>query len=138
MTPTSKYLLIPLLAAAAMLVLPAPPPAPPATKDAPKAAPGAAPKTVAKVEAAKPPAKPAPPVVKLLEAPAPLLTYVFPAGGRRGTTVPAIATGTDLGGDASATSVWISGKGVTGRVLAFKDPTHVNLELTIAPDAELT
>jgi len=67
-----------------------------------------------------------------------LLTYVFPAGGRRGSTVPAIATGTDLGGDASATSVWISGKGVTGRVLAFKDPTHVNIELTIAPDAELT
>ena len=142
MTRASKYLLIPLLASAAMLLLPAPPPAPPAAppaaKDALKAAPGAAPKPVAKDEAAKPPAKPAPPVVKLLEAPLPLLTYVFPAGGRRGTTVPAIATGTDLGGDASATSVWISGKGVTGRVLAFKDPTHVNIELTVAPDTELT
>ena len=133
MTPTSKYLLIPLKASAAMLLMPAPPPAP-VTGGAPKAAP----KTVAKVNAVKPPAKPVPPVVKLLEAPLPLLTYVFPAGGRRGSTVPAIATGTDLGGDASATSVWISGKGVTGRVLAFKDPTHVNIELTIAPDAELT
>jgi hypothetical protein len=75
---------------------------------------------------------------KLLEAPLPLLTSVFPAGGRRGTIVPAIATGTDLGGDAAATSVWISGKGVTGRVLAFKDPTHASLELTIAPNADLT
>jgi hypothetical protein len=85
-----------------------------------------------------PKAKPAPPVVKLLEAPLPLLTFVFPAGGRRGTTVSAIATGTDLGGDAAATAVWISGKGVSGRVVAFKDPTHVSLELTITADAELT
>lgn len=89
--------------------------------------------------AAPPVAKaPAKPVVKQLEAPLPLLTSVFPAGGRRSTTVAAVATGTDLGGDASTTSVWISGKGVTGRVLAFKDPTHASIELTIAPDADLT
>ncbi len=109
MTPSSNYLLIPLLAWAAMA-------APPA----------------------KPPAKIAPPAIKPLEAPLPLLTYVFPAGGRRGTTVAAIATGTDLGGDVAATSVWVSGKGISGRVLAFKDPTHASLELAIAPDAELT
>ena len=139
MTPSSKYLLIPLLASAAMLLLPAPPPpAPPATPPATPSAAKAAPKTVAKVEPAKPPAKPAPPVVRLLEAPLPLLTFVFPAGGRRGTTVQTVATGADLGGDAAATSVWVSGKGVTGKVLAFKDPTHANLELTIAPDAALT
>jgi hypothetical protein len=27
---------------------------------------------------------------------------------------------------------------VTGRLLAFKDPTHANIEVTIAPDADLT
>jgi hypothetical protein len=108
---TVAYFLIPLFAATLMA-------APPATKA---------------------PAKPAPPpVVKQLEFPLPLLTSVFPAGGRRGTTFAVLATGTDLGGDVAATSVWVSGKGVTGRVLGFKDPTHANLELTIAPDAELT
>ena len=80
----------------------------------------------------------APPVVKPLEAPLPLLTSVFPAGGRRGATLPVTVTGTDLGGDVAATSVWISGKGITGRVLAFKDPTHATVELTLAPDAEPT
>jgi hypothetical protein len=83
-------------------------------------------------------APPAPPVVKQLEFPLPFLTSVFPAGARRGTTVPILATGTDLGGDAAATSIWVSGKGVTGRVLSFKDPTHANVQLTVAPDAELT
>jgi hypothetical protein len=86
-----------------------------------------------------PPAKKAAsPVVKPLEAPLPLLTSVFPAGGRRGTTVQVVATGTDLGGDVAATSVWVSGKGVAGKVTAFKDPTHTTVELTIAPDADLT
>jgi hypothetical protein len=85
--------------------------------------------------ASAPPAKP--PAPKLLEAPLPLLTSVFPAGGRCGTKVQATATGTDLGGDVAATSVWVSGKGVTGKVLAFKDPTHAGIEVTIAPDASL-
>ncbi len=137
MISRAKYLFLSFLALWAILMVTAQTSSAPAGKNASNAAPNAAPKAAPKI-AAKPPVKPAPPVVKLLEAPLPLLTSVFPAGGRRGTTVPAIATGTDLGGDASATSVWVSGRAVTGRVLAFKDPTHANIELTIAPDADLT
>jgi hypothetical protein len=114
-----KYCLIPVIALAGVLALPGAP-------------------ADVKPKVAAPPKKAPPPVVKPLENPLPLLTAVFPAGGRRGTTVQAVATGTDLGGDAAATSVWVSGKGVQGKVLGFKDPTHVNLEVTIAADAELS
>jgi hypothetical protein len=101
MMSTLKYLhvphfLMPLVILAAFLMMSAQTAPPPATNDVPVKP---AIKTVtAKNDAAvKPPAKPAPPVVKLLEMPLPLQTSVFPAGGRRGATVPATATGTDLG-----------------------------------------
>src|SRR3982751_5811655 len=68
-----------------------------------------------------PPAKPAPP--PLLEAPQPFIAYVFPAGGQCGQTVEVTATGTNLvvaGDKPEINSVFVTGGGVTGRVLEAK------------------
>jgi hypothetical protein len=82
----------------------------------------------------------------------PFVMYVFPAGAPRGTTVEGImARGRGLEG---TSEVHVSGKGVTGKVLAIEEPSTalrqrsanrqdqaenpnvVKFSVTIAPDAE--
>lgn len=103
-------------------------------------APGAESKD-AKSKAAPPPAKKGPPPPpKLLEAPQPLITWVFPAGGRRGSTFEALATGQNLvapGSPLEQNQVTFTGEGVTGKVIDGKDPNRVRISITIAPGAEL-
>ncbi len=48
------------------------------------------------------------------------ITYVFPAGGQRGTTIKTMARGRGLEG---ASEVRISGQGVTAKVLAIEEPS---------------
>jgi hypothetical protein len=90
----------------------------------------------AAVQPTKKPAPPPPP----LEAPLPLLNYVFPAGGQRGQTVEITAYGTNVvvtGDHPEVNSVLVTGGGVTGKVLEAKEPNKARFSLTIAKDAAL-
>src|SRR5262245_33684563 len=91
------------------------------------------------VLAADAPKKPVPPPPPPpLEAPQPFVAYVFPAGGQRGTTVEIAATGTNLvvvSPTPEVNSVFVTGGGVTGRVIEAKEPNKAKFALTIAPDA---
>src|SRR3954471_15834994 len=60
--------------------------------------------------------------------PQPVLTWVYPAGGRQGTTVNVTLSGTGV----EPQSVYVSGEGIRTKVV---DPKHV--DVTIAPDATL-
>jgi hypothetical protein len=53
----------------------------------------------------------------------PNIAFIFPAGGQRGKTVEATVAGDGLKG---ATAVWISGKGVTGSILADDIPAAMS------------
>ena len=80
----------------------------------------------------------------------PLVSYVLPAGGQRGTTAEVAVRGRYLIG---ATGIYISGKGISGKVVdvtepdkgkrrpqrldAAKYPHQARLAVTIAPDAEV-
>jgi hypothetical protein len=68
----------------------------------------------------------------LLEPVQPVLAWIYPAGGQRGTTVEVTASGTAI----APQSVLITGGGVTARVLDAKDPAKVRIAVAIAPDAE--
>src|SRR6476646_8569260 len=89
--------------------------------------------------AADAPRKPAPPPPPPpLEAPQPFVAYVFPAGGQRGQTVEILATGTNIVVVSPApgvNSVFVTGGGVTKRVIEAKEPNKAKFSLTIAPDA---
>jgi hypothetical protein len=102
-----------------------------AKKDAPKQKAGARAGSKSSAAATKKgTTKAAPPPDGL--PPQPFLGYVFPPGGRRGSTLETRATGTDLQG---ATAVRVTGTGVTARVAEVVSPTSARLEVTIAPDA---
>ena len=68
----------------------------------------------------------------LLEPVQPVLAWIYPAGGQRGTTVEVTASGTAI----APQSVLITGGGVTARVVDAKDPAKVRIAVAIAPDAE--
>src|SRR5436190_1032100 len=81
------------------------------------------------------PKKPPPPP---LETPQPFVSYVFPAGGQRGQTVEITATGTNVvqvKSDGSENGVFVTGGGVTGRVVEAKEPNKAKFSLAIAADA---
>ncbi len=67
-----------------------------------------------------------------LEPPQPVLSWIFPAGGRQGTTVEVALSGTGIQPD----SVLISGNGAAARVLEAKDAKNARIAVTIAADAE--
>lgn len=93
-----------------------------------------------KAKAAPPAKKGPPPAPKWIEAPLPQLNWVFPAGGQRGSTFEALATGQNLVAPDTpleANSVTFSGAGVTGKVVDGKDPNKVRILITVAPDAAL-
>jgi hypothetical protein len=73
--------------------------------------------------------KPAPP--PNIEPPLPVLSWIYPAGAARGTTVEILATGTSILPD----TVLVTGLGVTGKVVDGKDPNKVKLSVTVAADA---
>ncbi len=81
----------------------------------------------------------------------PYVMYVYPAGAQRGTTAERMARGRGLEG---ASEIRISGKGLTGKVIAVEEPSTrlqqrsanrqdqaenpnvVRFSVTVAPDAE--
>jgi hypothetical protein len=77
-------------------------------------------------QAKKPPA-PAP-----LEPPQPVLTWIYPSGGQRGTSFEVALSGTGVAPD----TVLITGTGVTAKPLDAKDANNARISVTIAPDAE--
>jgi hypothetical protein len=78
---------------------------------------------------AQAPKKPAPP--PNIEPPQPVLSWIYPAGAARGSTVEILATGTSIAPD----TVLVTGTGVTGKVVDAKDPNKVKLSVTVAADA---
>jgi hypothetical protein len=66
------------------------------------------------------------------QPPQPVIKFVFPAGGQRGTSVDVIANGTGFQG---ASAVRVSGGGVTGQVVKVENPNLVRITVTIDPDA---
>jgi hypothetical protein len=78
------------------------------------------------------PAPKAPPAPQVLEPPQPVLAWIYPAGGQRGTTVEVTASGTAIAPE----TVLITGGGVTARVVDAKDPAKVRIAVAIAADAE--
>jgi hypothetical protein len=80
-------------------------------------------------QAAKKPAAPPPNI----EPPQPVLSWIYPAGAARGSTVEVLATGTSIAPD----TVLVTGGGVSGKVLDAKDPNKVRLSVTVAADAEV-
>ncbi len=75
--------------------------------------------------------KPAPAPPPPLEAPHPVLAWMYPAGGQRGTTVEATLSGTGI----TPETVLVTGGGVTAKMLESKDPKVTRLSIAIAADA---
>jgi hypothetical protein len=71
----------------------------------------------------------APPLLEPLQ---PVLGFLYPAGGQRGTSIEVTASGTSI----VPQTVLVSGGGVTGKVVDGSQPNKVKFSLTIAPDAE--
>ena len=62
----------------------------------------------------------------------PVLAWIYPAGGQRGTTIEVTASGTSI----VPQTVLVTGGGVTGKLLDGSQSNKVKLSLTIAADAE--
>ena len=77
----------------------------------------------------KAPAPPPPPI----EPVQPVLAWIYPAGGQRGTTVEVTASGTSIVPE----KIVVTGGGVTGKVLDGSAPNKAKFSLTIAPDAAI-
>jgi hypothetical protein len=77
-------------------------------------------------------AKKAPAAPPLLEPLQPVLAWIYPAGGQRGTTIEVTASGTSIVPE----TVLVTGGGVAGKVTDGSQPNKVKLSLTIARDAE--
>src|ERR1043166_5601699 len=74
------------------------------------------------------------------QAPQPVISFLFPAGGQRGKTVEITASGTNLvrAIDSEAIdSVRVSGSGVSARIVQATNHNVVRVALTISPDAAL-
>ncbi len=76
--------------------------------------------------------KKAPAAPRLLEPVQPVLAWIYPAGGQRGTTFEVTASGTSIVPQA----VLVTGGGVTGKLVDGATPNKAKFSLTIAPDAE--
>lgn len=70
----------------------------------------------------------------LAQPPQPSLSWVFPAGGRRGSTVEVTVSGANL---TNVIGARVSGGGVTAEVIQSLNANSARLRLTIAPNAEL-
>jgi hypothetical protein len=79
-----------------------------------------------------PAAKKAPAAPPLLEPVQPVLGWIYPAGGQRGTTIEVTASGTSIVPE----TVLVTGGGVTGKVTDGSQPNKVKFSLAIARDAE--
>ena len=62
----------------------------------------------------------------------PVLAWIYPAGGQRGTTIEVTASGTSI----VPQTVLVTGGGVTGKLLDGSQSNKVKLSLSIAADAE--
>jgi hypothetical protein len=62
----------------------------------------------------------------------PVLAWIYPAGGERGTTVEVTSSGTGIVPEA----ILVSGGGVTGKLIDGATPNKARFTLAIAPDAE--
>jgi hypothetical protein len=69
---------------------------------------------------------------KNLEPPLPVLAWIYPSGGRRGSTVEVTLAGTGIQPD----RVLISGGGATARVVEAGEGKTAKIAVEIAPDAE--
>ncbi len=85
------------------------------------------------VPAASAQQKKAPAPAPLIEPLQPVLAWIYPAGGQRGTTLEVTASGTSIVPE----TVLVTGGGVTGKLIDGSTPNKVKLSLTIAPDAAL-
>lgn len=65
---------------------------------------------------------------------APHISYIYPAGGQRGTTVKVAVNGSELGG---LTGFFSTGTGLSGKIIAGKDAGNREIEIAIAKDAPL-
>ncbi len=65
---------------------------------------------------------------------APHVSYIFPPGGQRGTTVKVTVSGTELG---SLNGFYTTGSGITAKMEPGESATTRTVELTIAKDAPL-
>ena len=64
----------------------------------------------------------------------PFLTSIFPGGGQRGKTVTLTVYGRDL---QHITSASVTGRGVTAKVIGTNKADRAQVEITLAPDAEV-
>ncbi|MEO8368547.1 MAG: hypothetical protein ABI806_05060 [Candidatus Solibacter sp.] len=69
---------------------------------------------------------------QLLEPVQPVLAWVYPAGGQRGTTFEVTASGTSI----VPQTVLVTGGGVTGKLVDGAAPNKVKFSVTIAANAE--
>jgi hypothetical protein len=70
---------------------------------------------------------------QLIEPVQPVLAWIYPAGGQRGTTIEVTASGTSIVPE----TVLVTGGGVSGKLIDGKTPNKVKFSLTIAPDAPI-
>jgi hypothetical protein len=71
---------------------------------------------------------------KNLEPPQPVLAWIYPAGGRQGTTVEVALSGTGI----QPSQVLVSGSGATARIVDAGDGKTARIAVEIAPGADPT
>ena len=72
-----------------------------------------------------------PPAPPPLEPPHPVLAWIYPSGGQRGTTIEVALSGTGVAPE----TVLVTGAGVTAKPVDSKDANNARISVTIAADA---